>query len=117
VSFGSVTVGLLVRPADAPPDDAALQDAHLAHLASLAERGALLAAGPFADQDDPAVRGIVLMARPIEEARALMDDDPKVRAGHLEVRLATWLFPEGAIRFGPADFPRSTAEAAARLRD
>jgi hypothetical protein len=114
VSFDSVTVGLLVRPADAPSlsdaEDAELQDAHLAHLAALHDRGVLLAAGPFVDQDDPAVRGVTLFGVPPAEARALMDEDPKVRAGVLEMRFATWLVPAGAVVFGPARFPRSTSE-------
>jgi uncharacterized protein len=35
-----------------------LQAAHLAHLDAMRERGALLAAGPFEDQDDETKRGI-----------------------------------------------------------
>lgn len=121
MSFASVTVGLLLRPDGAPElpesEDDALQDAHLAHLASLHDRGALVAAGPLADQDDPSVRGIALFATTVEEARALMDADPRVRAGVLELRFGTWLVPEGALGFGEAVFPRSMAEAAARLGD
>jgi uncharacterized protein len=118
VSFGSIAFALLVRPEDAPtlPDseDGALQDAHLAHLASLAEEGVLSSAGPLVEQDDPSVRGIVLLSTPIDDARALLEEDPRVRAGLLEVRLARWVFPVGSIRFGAGEFPRSVAEAAER---
>jgi len=118
VSFASVTVGLLVRPDGAPElpeaEDDALQDAHLAHLASLADEGVLASAGPVVDQDDPSLRGIVLLSTPIDDARALLEEDPRVRAGLLEVRLARWVFPVGSLRFGAADFPRSVAEAAGR---
>ncbi len=50
MSFESVTLGLLVRPASAPAisdaEDAELQDAHLAHLAALLDRGALVELAP-----------------------------------------------------------------------
>ena len=114
MSFDVVTVGLLVRPGDAPdvPDDedARLQDAHLAHLASLHDAGTLLAAGPLSDQDDDALRGVTIFSVPLDEARALMDADPKVRAGLLAVQLAVWSVPAGALSFGPAEFPRSVAD-------
>jgi uncharacterized protein len=119
MSFDPVTVGLLVQPDDAPSlseaEDAALQDAHLAHLADLHDRGALVAAGPLTDQDDETLRGVALLTVGIDEARALFDDDPKVRAGVLALRFATWLVPSGALAFGESEFPRSTAEAVARL--
>ena len=73
MTFGSITIGLLQRPADAPqlpaPEDDALQDAHLAHLAALADEGVLLTAGPLVDQDDPSLRGVVLLATPVDDAR------------------------------------------------
>lgn len=121
MTFGSITLGLLVRPAGAPAvsadEDARLQDAHLAHLAALAEEGVLLSAGPLEDQDDPAVRGVVFLATPIDDARSLLDEDPRVRAGLLEVRLARWVFPVGSLRVeGRGVFPRSVAEAVARER-
>jgi uncharacterized protein YciI len=119
LSFDVLTVGLLIRPDDAPElpedEDARLQDGHLAHLASLHDTGALVAAGPLAEQDDPAVRGVALLTVPADEARRLFEDDPRVRAGLLVVRFASWFVPAGAVSFGPADFPRSLAEAAARL--
>lgn len=61
------------------------------------------------------MRGIVLLGTSIDEGRELMAPDPKVRAGLFEVRLATWIFPAGAVTFAPAEIPRSMAEAAARL--
>ena len=37
-----------------------LQAAHLAHLAGMRERGAMLAAGPFSEQPDESLRGFCL---------------------------------------------------------
>src|SRR2546428_4685992 len=52
MEFDQLTVSLLIRRPDAPElgeeQAAALQDAHMAHLADLHESGHLLAAGPMA---------------------------------------------------------------------
>jgi uncharacterized protein YciI len=51
MEFDQLTIALLVLRSDAPDLDdaeaAALQDAHMNHLASLHEAGSLLAAGPL----------------------------------------------------------------------
>jgi uncharacterized protein YciI len=97
------TVVILRRPPDAPelPDEEldALQERHLAHLASLRERGVLLAAGPLRDQPDEAMRGICFFAVGVDEARALMGQDPSVRAGRLAVDVMTWYTPRGGVHF------------------
>ena len=74
-----------------------LQEEHLAHLRSLRERGAILAGGPFDDQDDDSFRGMSLYGVPLEEARALAEADPAVRAGRLRVEVVTWLTPPGDL--------------------
>ncbi|MFJ6197782.1 YciI family protein [Micromonospora sp. NPDC092111] len=115
--FDQHTVLLLVRPADAPelPRDAAdlLQDAHLAHQAGLVEQGHVLAAGPFLDPDDERLRGFAVLSVDPEMARELYANDPAVRAGRLVVRVASWLVPEGNVRFESVPVPRSMLEAAA----
>ncbi|GAB3957983.1 YciI family protein [Micromonospora vulcania] len=115
--FDQHTVVLLVRPPDAPelPQDAAdlLQDAHLAHQAGLVEQGLVLAAGPFLDPDDVALRGFVVLSIAPDEARALYGNDPAVRAGQLAVRVMSWLVPEGNVRFEGVPIPRSMLETAA----
>ena len=76
-----------------------LQERHLAHLAAMKERGALLVAGPFGDQPDESLRGICVYGVPLEEARALAEADPSVRAGRLAVEVMTWYTQKGALTF------------------
>jgi hypothetical protein len=47
-----------------------------------------------------------------EQARALKEQDPAVRAGRFAVEVLPWIVPAGAMTFSPAHFPRSMAEAA-----
>jgi len=115
VLFDRHTVLLLLRPEDAPELGAEeldrLQDAHLARQADLHDQGLLIAAGPLADQDDVAIRGIAVLSMDVESSRRLYDDDPLVRAGQLSVRSMTWLVPAGGVRFEQVPFPRSMSEA------
>jgi hypothetical protein len=101
---------LTLRP-DAPELDeeaaAALQDAHLAHLAELHEAGYLLAAGPLSDEK---FRGLSIMNVDPERARELKEHDPAVQIGRLALEIIPWMVPSGAISFSPARFPRSIAE-------
>jgi uncharacterized protein YciI len=114
VGFDSLTLMLLVRPEGAPALDeeeaARLQDGHLAHLASLHDRGTLVAAGPVLVDDDEPLRGIGLLTCSPEEAAALMAGDPSVQAGRLACRFETWVCPTGALSFAPTTFPRSVAD-------
>jgi uncharacterized protein YciI len=92
---------LLRRPADAPdlPEDELdrIQEEHLAHLTSLHERGVLLLSGPFRDQPDESLRGLCVLNVSVDEARALMADDPAVRAGRLAVDVMTWMTRRGSL--------------------
>jgi uncharacterized protein YciI len=112
VQFDQFTVALLILRPDAPQLDeaaaAALQDAHMAHLADLHEAGYLLAAGPL--QGDDQFRGLSILKVGPEEARALKEQDPAVRAGRFSVKVLPWLVPAGAISFSSTRFPRSVAE-------
>jgi hypothetical protein len=87
-----------------------LQKKHLAHLGAMAASGKLLVAGPFADQRDPAFRGMCLYrAGSIDEARRLAEADPAVVAGRLRVEVLTWMVEKGALAF-----PKAAPPAAAR---
>src|SRR5438132_14429855 len=76
------TITLLVLRPDAPHPDkrtaAALQDAHMSHLADLHEAGKTLAGGPLFDDQ---LRGLSIMRAAPEEARALVEQDPAVKIG------------------------------------
>ena len=79
-----------------------LQDAHLGHLRAMREAGHLLVAGPFGDQPDETLRGICLYRPPLEETRALAEQDPSVQAGRMRVEVLSWYVPEGELQFSAA---------------
>jgi hypothetical protein len=111
VEFDRYTIVLLTLRPDAPELDeeaaAALQDAHMAHLADLHEAGHLLAAGPLSDEK---FRGLSIMNVDPERARELKEQDPAVQIGRLSVNVIPWMVPAGAMSFSPTRFPRSVAE-------
>jgi len=112
MQFDRFTVALLILRPDAPQLDdvaaAALQDAHLAHLAELHAAGYLLAAGPLGDDQ---FRGLSILNVEPERARELKEADPAVQAGRFSVKVMSWMVPGGAASFSPTRFPRSMAEA------
>jgi uncharacterized protein len=112
VDFERYSIALLVRRADAPELDeqaaAALQDAHMSHLADLHEAGYLLAAGPLSDER---LRGLSILNVEPDRARELKEEDPGVRAGLYSIEVIPWLVPAGAMTFSPTRFPRSIEEA------
>ena len=66
-----------------------LQKAHLDNINRLAEAGSLVLAGPFMDQGE--VRGIyIFKVSTIEEAKALTESDPAIKAGRLVMELHPW---------------------------
>ncbi|HZY35802.1 MAG TPA: YciI family protein [Mucilaginibacter sp.] len=68
---------------------ARLQKAHLKNMLKLAEEGKLIVAGPF--MDDQPIEGIFIFNVPtVEEAKALSETDPAVKAGTLIMELHPW---------------------------
>ncbi|MCB0895159.1 MAG: hypothetical protein H6529_06040 [Nocardioides sp.] len=114
MDFDRYTVVLLVTPDDPPElseeEADRMQDAHLAHLAELHERGVLLAAGPVGDLSDGRrrYRGLSIMRCEPDEALRLKGEDPAVRAGVFGLVAMPWLLPAGAMHFTPTTFPRSS---------
>ena len=112
MQFDQYTIALLILRPDAPELDdeaaAALQDAHMAHLADLHEAGHLLAAGPLSDEK---FRGLTILNVEPERARELKEQDPAVQIGRFSVKVMPWVVPAGAMAFSPTRFPRSVAEA------
>ena len=104
MEFDVFTVALLVSGSQ--PNTDALQDAHLAHLASLHDAGALLAAGPLSDPAGE-LRGLSILNVGVDESRRLKEADDAVRAGVFTVRVLPWRIPAGALSFAPTFFPRS----------
>jgi uncharacterized protein YciI len=111
VELERYTITLLVLRPDAPKlgdrAAAALQDAHMSHLADLHEADLVLAGGPLFDDQ---LRGLNIMRATPEEARALLEQHPAVRIGRLSVKPIPWMVPAGAMRFSKTHFPRSVAE-------
>lgn len=105
---------MVLRP-DAPQLDekaeAALQNAHMAYLAELHEAGHLLAAGPLLGAPNREFRGLSILNVGPEQARALKEQDPAVRAGRYSVTILPWMVPGGAMAFSATRFPLSMAEA------
>jgi uncharacterized protein YciI len=63
-----------------------LQMAHLKNITRLADEGKLVVAGPF--MDDQPIRGIFIFnVTTIEEAKALTETDPAIKAGTLIMEL------------------------------
>jgi uncharacterized protein len=79
-----------------------LQSEHLAFLDAMAAAGKLVGAGPLRDQADKSLRGLCFYACDVEEARALAEQDPSVRAGRLVVDAMTWMTQRGSVTFHPA---------------
>lgn len=73
-----------------------LQRDHLAHLRKLNAAGKLVLAGPLTDGGT--IRGLcVFKAGSLEEARALEEDDPAVKAGRLAVEVHPWMVQKGIL--------------------
>jgi len=98
------TLGLLTKgpkwTAEETPELQKLQEAHLAHIGEMARSGALLAAGPLTDNG--MIRGILIFKVPLDQARALAEQDPAVKAGRLVVELHPWMTAKGALNEGGA---------------
>jgi uncharacterized protein len=106
--FDAYAIVVLRRPDDAAelPEEEAdeLQSRHASYVMSLIRSGAAHAGGPFTDHSDPALRGLILFAVPLEEARGLAAEDPAVRRGQLVAESFTWMIPGGVLeldRYAP----------------
>jgi hypothetical protein len=106
VRLDAYTIVMLRRPAGAPSmsdeELEALQLEHLAFNVRMRAAGHALINGPVSGQPDESLRGISIFRTSVEETRKLMEDDPSVRAGRLEVDAFTWLMPAGLLGDRPA---------------
>ena len=104
--FDSYAVVVLRRPDDArdlPQDEEErLQREHVRFILSLVQSGAAYAGGPLLEPSNPALVGLMIFRVPLDEARGLANEDPKVRAGQLVAESFTWMFPAGQLDFEQA---------------
>lgn len=93
--------GLLVRGPKWTPEvteeTKKLQEGHMANINRLAEAGKLVLAGPFIDGGER--RGVfIFKVDTLEEAQALTETDPAVKAGRLKIELHRWAVPKGTLK-------------------
>lgn len=85
--------------AERTPEAVAAGEGHMANIKRLAACGELLIAGPFAVGPTPpkdALAGIFIFDVPtLEEAVALTQTDPAVKAGRFTIEVMPWYGPTG----------------------
>jgi uncharacterized protein YciI len=95
VVLGFLNVG--PKPVGTPENNATIMDDHLANLWSMRQAGTLVVAGPTVDSAVHA--GVVVFAMDsVDNARALLDEDPTVKAGRTVVELYPWYAADGIMK-------------------
>jgi len=84
------------------PEKQALQNAHMAHIQSMAASGKLVIAGPFTGVGpqptaSPYAGVFVFKVGTFEEAKSLAEADPTVKAGRLIAEVHPWSVPKGSL--------------------
>ena len=93
--FGFFNVG--PKPIGTPEANAAIMDDHLANLWSMRQSGAMVAGGPAVGSETRA--GVVVMVMDsLEKAKALLEQDPTVKAGRTTVELFPWFAADGIMK-------------------
>ena len=85
---------------DETPEINALQEAHLANLARLADMGKLVINGPLLDSfaTSGEIRGIgALKTDSLAEAKELISTDPMVKVGRLIFELHAWMIGKNIL--------------------
>ena len=82
--------------AEKTPETEKLEAAHMANINAMAKTGKLVIAGPFEKAGEYA--GVfVFKVGSLDEARALAESDPAVKAGRLVVDVHPWLVGQGSL--------------------
>ena len=93
---------VFLREGPASRDDEARNEhlhlEHLQHLTKLQLAGKLVLNGPILVEHD--ILGVSVYAAELEEARAMAEADPKVRAGYLTVEALPWIAVPGDAQPG-----------------
>lgn len=91
--FGLLRRGPKWTP-ESTPETQKIQEGHMANINRMAQLGKLYAAGPILDGGD--LRGIfIFRTSSLEEAKALADEDPAIKAGRLQLEILPWFGSKG----------------------
>lgn len=86
-----------------------IQAGHMANIGKMAEMGKLILAGPFFGNDE--LRGIYIFdVQTLEEAKALTETDPAIKAGVLKMDLKEW-YGSAALLTLPEIYPKVTKKS------
>jgi uncharacterized protein YciI len=91
---------VLTKPSGSLDDVKKHLPEHLEYQLELEAKGAMFAAGPFADDEEQAWEGegmVILRANTLEEARSMAENDPMHKSGARTFRLRPWMLNEGSI--------------------
>ncbi len=92
-TFGILRKGPKWGP-EVTPETQKIQEGHMSNIRKMAESGHLVVAGPLQDGGD--MRGLFVFGKGTrEEIRAMVDQDPAVKAGRLVVDLYNWFAAAG----------------------
>jgi uncharacterized protein len=91
-------IGLLMRgpkwTAENTPEIQKIQEGHMANITRMAQLGKLFAAGPILDNAN--LRGIFIFRNTsADEARALAEEDPAIKAERLKLEILPWFGSKG----------------------
>jgi uncharacterized protein YciI len=91
-----------------PEQRSEIQAGHMTNIGKMAEMGKLIVAGPFFGNDD--LRGIYIFdVQTLEEAKALTETDPAIKAGVLKMDLKEW-YGSAALMMLPELYPKVTKQ-------
>ena len=102
----------------ATPETQRIQEEHMANIRRMAAAGKLILAGPFSDNGN--LRGVfIFRVGSLEEAKALADADPAVKAGRLAPEIHPWFSAKNIRVYATAEEAAArtpaTAEDSARI--
>ena len=92
-----------------PEQRSEIQAGHMANISKMAEMGKLIVAGPFFGNEE--LRGIYIFdVQTLEEAKALTETDPAIKAGVLKMDLKEW-YGSAALMMLPEIYPKVTKKS------
>jgi uncharacterized protein len=92
-----------------PEQRSEIQAGHMTNIGKMAEMGKLIVAGPFMGNEE--LRGIYIFdVQTLEEAKALTETDPAIKAGVLKMDLKEW-YGSAALMMLPEIYPKVTKKS------